>query len=275
VVVGIDGSADSDRALSWASTEAASRGTGLHLIVAVPVMYGEIPLAGTERAQEHETAATLLAEARATVGDRVAVTSQVVDDGAAAVLVAAGHNASMVVVGSRGHGVLPGLLLGSVAAQVALHAPCPVVAVREQASPRENRIVLGVDATRSDRAFEFAFEFATRTGAPVTAIHGFAERRPGTVSASSASMTAVAEHIQRGERLLAETLAACKEKYPGVAVTPESIPERPARLLIDASARAALVVVGSRGRGGFASLLLGSVSQAVLHHARCPVAVVR
>jgi nucleotide-binding universal stress UspA family protein len=132
-----------------------------------------------------------------------------------------------------------------------------------------------VDATRSDRAIEFAFEFATRTGAPVTAIHGFSERRPGTVSASSATMTAVAEHIQRGERLLAETLAACKEKYPGVAVTPESIPERPARLLIDASARAALVVVGSRGRGGFASLLLGSVSQAVLHHARCPVAVVR
>jgi nucleotide-binding universal stress UspA family protein len=85
----------------------------------------------------------------------------------------------------------------------------------------------------------------------------------------------VAERIAAGERAISEAVAGWAEKYPDVALTREAIPAAPARVLADASQRAALIVVGSRGRGGFTGLLLGSTSQAVLHHASCPVAVVR
>jgi nucleotide-binding universal stress UspA family protein len=159
--------------------------------------------------------------------------------------------------------------------QVAQHAPCPVVVVREPANPAQDRVVVGVDGSAdAQRAIGFAFDIAARNNAPLTALYGWPERRPGTVSARSPRLGAIGERIDAGERLLAESLAGWAEKYPDVSVIGEAVPVRPARLLVDASEQAALVVVGSRGRGGFAALLLGSVSRAVLHHARCAVAVV-
>jgi len=181
------------------------------------------------------------------------------------------------VVGARGHGAVTGLLLGSVSQHVSRHAPCPVVVVREQADPKARRIVVGVDGSPSgDNAIGFAFDAASRNEAPLVAIHAWHDVTASrVVGPSYAALANVAERIAAGERLLAEALAGWAEKYPDVTVTREAIPVHPARVLADATEHAALVVVGSRGRGEFTGLLLGSVSQAVLHHARCPVAVAR
>jgi nucleotide-binding universal stress UspA family protein len=246
IVVGVEGSADSDRAVEWAARAAARLDATLHIVCAL----NEITAA--------EEADRILAAAR-TLAAQIGVTeisAEQVDAAPAPALIAASGSAQLVVVGARGHGALGGIVIGSVSQHVSRHAACPVVVVREPADPRANRIVVGLDGSpESDKALGFAFDAASRAGAPLVAIHGWRFSSAG--------------------RALAEQLAGWAEKYPDVEVTREAIPVHPARVLADASEQAALVVVGSRGRGAFAGLLLGSVSQAVLSHARCPVAIVR
>jgi nucleotide-binding universal stress UspA family protein len=106
-------------------------------------------------------------------------------------------------------------------------------------------------------------------------VYGWRDHDSLTTGSGSPAWMHTAERIASGERLLERALAPWVEKYPDVEVTREAIPVAPARALADASEHAAMVVVGTRGRGGFAGLLLGSVRRSVLHHARCPVLVVR
>jgi nucleotide-binding universal stress UspA family protein len=133
--------------------------------------------------------------------------------------------------------------------------------------------VVGVDGSpTSEAALAFAFEAADLHGVPLLAVHTWTDYQ------IESTMTAVLEGdaIDADERrLLAERLAGWGEKFPDVAVTRLVTRYRPARTLLEQSAHAQLVVVGSRGRGGLAGMLLGSVSHALLHHAVCPVAVVR
>ncbi|HLN75773.1 MAG TPA: universal stress protein, partial [Nocardioidaceae bacterium] len=186
------------------------------------------------------------------------------------VLIEASSRAGTVVVGARGHSLLSGVVLGSVSQHVARHASCPVVVARTPYDPESTRVVVGVDgSTGSRKALEFAFEHAARHGDEVTAIHAW---RNASRDFSSESLV---EEIRAAERILAEALAGFAEQFPAVKVNSEAVPTAPSRVLADASQAAALVVVGSRGLGAFAGLLLGSVSQSVLHHAQCPVAVVR
>jgi len=203
----------------------------------------------------------------------VAVSTEVVDAPAVSALLDIARTAALVVLGARGHGPVHGLLLGSVTRHVTQYASCPVVVVRGQADPRQNRLLVGVDGSpNSQDALGFAMEHAARLEAPVTAVYGWHERDFG--ASSMVTWTRSAERIAAGERLLDEILAPWKAKFPTVDLAGEAIPVHPARLLADGSEHAGLVVVGSRGRGEFAGLLLGSVSQEVLQHARCPVAVV-
>jgi nucleotide-binding universal stress UspA family protein len=161
-------------------------------------------------------------------------------------------------------------VLGSVSQHVTRHASCPVVVVRAPYHPDAERVVVGVDgSTGSRKALEFAFDHASRSGAPVTAIHAWRDGARGD------AREGLVEEIRAAERILAEALAGFADQYPDVKVTTEAVPVVPQRVLADASQAASLVVVGSRGLGAFAGLLLGSVSQSVLHHAQCPVAVVR
>ena len=191
-------------------------------------------------------------------------------------MIAASSRAGIVVIGARGHGAVSGLLLGSVSQHVGQHASCPVVVTRERANPHQHRIVVGVDGSPgSDKAIDFAIEIAARKEVPLVAVHGWRDRSGATTGTGSPAWSKTIERIQTGERLLGDALAGWAAKYPQVEIVREAIPVHPARLLADASEHAALVVVGSRGRGGFVGLLLGSVSQSVLHHAHCPVAVVR
>ncbi len=275
VVVGLDGSADGERALAWAADAAAGRKAPLHLLCALSQERTDVPFAQADVDDARAQGNRVIHEARASLeGADVSISSEIVDIPAAPALIAASQRAAMIVVGSRGHGALAGLLLGSVSQHVARHAACPVVVVREQANPRANRIVVGVDAgPSSESAIGFAFDEASRRGVPLTAIHGW-QVTSDRLNPDAAVTNVPAKDTGR-DRFLAEALAGWSENYPDVQVAAEAIPVHPARVLADASEAAALVVVGSRGRGAFAELLLGSVSQNVLQHARCPVAVVR
>jgi nucleotide-binding universal stress UspA family protein len=277
VVVGVDGSPDSDRAVDWAFAEAGRRDRALHLIYAVPLVVDD-PAGAEVRESLYMQGRTLLAAATdrrpAEFGGDVTVGLAV--GPAAEILLEASAEAGLIVVGSRGHGGFAGLVVGSVSQHVARHAKCPVVIVRDPADAGSDRVVVGVDDSDSAAAaVAFAFEFAAARRASVHAVRAWRE-----ASLGGAGIVVPIQHDDldraRGERgMLNAALEEWTSKYPDISVTAEAVAAHPARVLCDASEHAAHVVVGSRGRGAFAGLLLGSTSQEVLHHSRCTVVVVR
>lgn len=202
--------------------------------------------------------------------------------GASASLLAAADTARLVAVGSRGLGGFSGLLVGSVAAALASHARCPVVVVRgpseEEPPPQTGPVVVGVDGSAdSERALGFAFATAAEMGEPLVAVHAWTEVG---VDGAWSLLAAPADHTKVTEvkrRLLAEQVTAWREKFPAVAVTERVVRDRPVRglLAVAAELHARLLVVGSRGQGPATGMMLGSTSWSLLHHAECPVAVVR
>ncbi|BCB89550.1 universal stress protein [Phytohabitans suffuscus] len=206
---------------------------------------------------------------------RVSVSGEVVTGGISAVLIGESRRAFAVVLGDRGLGGFTGLLVGSVAVQVTAHARCPVLIARGTA--RENGpVVVGVDGSpHSDRAVAFAAEEAVLRKTDLRAVHAWT----GPASTRAGDMLPLVydpELVGEDEsRLLSEATAGLTERHPDLLVAHRVVRGRAARTLIGQSHGAQLVVVGARGRGGFTGLLLGSVSQALLHHAECPVAVVR
>jgi nucleotide-binding universal stress UspA family protein len=189
-------------------------------------------------------------------------------------LIDASTAAWLVVVGARGHGLLSGMLLGSVSQHLARHAAGPVVVVRRPHDP-QRRVVVGVDGSEgSSAALDFAAVHAVRTGSALVVVHAWHSLANSAVVGPPFEHR-YAEEEQVAERVVAESVAGLSETYPDLEVDTETIPVPPGRCLADASQTASLVVVGSRGRGAFAGMLLGSVSQHVLHQAQCPVAVVR
>ncbi|MFD5255914.1 universal stress protein [Streptomyces bobili] len=285
VVVGVDGSASSLAAVELAAREAGLRGAGLSVVHAFvwPAMHvplGPSPL-GPPEGGIRNMADHLLAEAveraRAVAPD-VDVRHAVVTGEPLTVLEAQSRSADLVVVGSRGMGGFVGLLVGSTAVHLAAHGRCPVLVVREQPSA-EGPIVLGLDGSPAgEPAVDFAFAEATLRKAPLLALHAWTTWNaptPAPYDASAPYANPPGALAGQEERLLHEALAGHREKYPDVVVEHKTVHERTREALIEASRSAQLLVVGARGRGGFAGLLLGSVSQALLHHAHCPVAVVR
>ncbi|MFC4018001.1 universal stress protein [Micromonospora sp. GCM10011542] len=269
VVAGVDGSPPSLVAAEHAARAAVRRGRPLHLVhgylhalgYGVPVDPYElgVPAPSADgRAMLERTAAELAAR-----WPGLSVQVRQVAGGPAATLVEESGRAELVVVGSRGLGGFAGLLLGSVSTQVAGHARCPVLVVRPAERPvqgaAEAPVVVGVDGSEPARlAVTLAAEEAARRGAGLVLVHAEA-----------------AEQGAGETDLLGAAAAEVRGRHPGLAV--EQRPVRasaPQQVLVEASGRAGLLVVGSRGRGGFAGLLLGSVSQAVVQHAHCPVLVV-
>lgn len=190
-------------------------------------------------------------------------------------LLAAAREASMLVVGTHGHGRVAEVMIGSVSQHVATHASCPVVVVREPAAPTAHRIVVGVDGSGgSAAALEFACRRAELTGDVVVAVHAWkigkvVLDRKGQLPAD------IGPSIEDRERLLSESVAGVRADHPDVTLLQEAIPVAPGQALVDESANASMVVTGSHGRGAFAGMLLGSVSHEVLCRAECPVAIVR
>jgi nucleotide-binding universal stress UspA family protein len=292
VVVGYDGSPTSVAALSWALEAAGLRGAGVRVVYAVPptpeivAQFGgsiapDFAMAGEAGAQ---VLAAAVAEAHRVAPD-IAVDTRVVYASASAALLTDTHEDEMLVVGSRGLGGFAELLVGSTGVQLASHARCPVVVIRPQASGRQpepgsgaGRIVVGVDGSPvSDEAVHFAFQEASLRGVGVTALHAW-EKAPYDRPPAGSDLPAyvVADELAGTEaRLLADVLGTSTSRYPDVDLRQEAVNGDPVDALVTSSVGAVMVVVGSRGHGGFSSLLLGSVSHGVLHHARCPVVIVR
>ncbi|GAA2631379.1 universal stress protein [Dactylosporangium fulvum] len=286
VVVGVDGSADSLRAAEWAAADAARRGRPLSIVHAYlwPAMYAPmaVPLPPSFEENLREAAEHVLGEAaqRArSVAPSLDVSTDMPMQQATAALVDASRHAATVVVGNRGRGGFTGLLLGSVGVELAAHAACPVVVVRHEDRPHSadaGRVLVGVDGSHdAEHALRFAFEQASFRGVGLTVVHAY----QWPVSTGPGDMIPLVydeEGLQDNERrALAESVTGWIGKYPDVDVRRAMVRGQPAAVLAELSAGAELLVVGSRGRGGFTGLLLGSTSQAVIHHAACPVAVVR
>lgn len=282
VVVGVDGSATALDAVRVAVREAADRGRPLRVVHAfiwplLNVPLGPAPGApagGGLRNQAERIVAEAVAEARK-VDPEVPVTGAVVDGAATPVLLAEAREAALLVLGHRGLGGFAGLLIGSSTVQVSAHAACPVLVTKGE-SRADGPVVVGVDGSElSDLALGFAVEEAARRGTELVAVHAWLHPvplGPGDILPLVYDLDALAAEE---ERVLAEALAGWSERYPQVPIRRRLVRGDPARVLVEESAAAQLVVVGARGRGGFVGMLLGSVSHAVLHHSRCPVAVVR
>jgi len=210
---------------------------------------------------------------------RVSVSHAVVVGDVLKILVEQSSHAQLMVVGSRGTGAFAGLLVGSRSVGLAAYARCPVLVVRGEPDPSAP-VLVGVDGSPAAReAVAFAFDEAALRGTGLVALHAWTT---WNVPVPSPPQDPAAPYTYgRGvlaadeERLLAEALAGCAERYPQVRVEQRSVRAATRQTLVTESNKAQLLVVGARGRGGLTGLLLGSVSQAVLHHAHCPVAVVR
>lgn len=290
IMVGVDGSADALRAVDWAAVQAARRGWRLHIVHAVARQLFEplpAPRFAEIRTWMRNTGDEVLEEARAHAVRRapgIPTSTELVPDPPARGLLEASASSGLLVVGGHGSGRVAGLLLGSVALQVATHAVVPVVVVRGEdvaAAPavgppgRREEVVVGVDGSPASlAATDFAFEEAASSGALLRAVRAWTDLRGGGHAPVPPARDRDAS-IAEERRALAALLAEPRKAHPRVEVVEEVVHGRAARVLIEASTRARLVVVGHRGLGGFAGLLLGSVAHAVLHRARCPVAIVR
>jgi nucleotide-binding universal stress UspA family protein len=284
VVAGVDGSRASLLAVDWAVREAAARRAVLRLVHAAPWPVHAAPshrhaLAGHLDAGpgEPDTALTIagdvLAErtehARA-LAPGLTVDTRVIDGYAAPELVRESRGAVLLVLGRRGLGGFAGLALGSVAGYVTGRARCPVLLIPAGATPRDRvngRVVVGVDGLPAAApVVAFAFEEAAWRGVPLTVVHAW----PPPTTTSPAARPSAEE-----ERQVDVALAGWPDRYPEVALRREVVRGSPAGALMAELSPADLLVVGARGLGGFRDQRLGSVALALVHHAPCPVVVVR
>jgi Universal stress protein UspA and related nucleotide-binding proteins len=278
ILVGVDGSRAGLEAAGWAAREAALRHVPLRVVHAVPgwvLETGETGrYAGVARWMR-EGAETVLAggvDRARREAPGLEVDCALLPGDPRPALIEAAARAGLLVVGNHGLGGFRGLLLGSVAQGVAAHAPCDVVVVREAPAPR-GEVVVGVDGSpAAEQVLRFAFAEASLRGASLRAIHAW---RPFDLGGGYALGSDDPAGEQSERRMLGEALAGWGERHPDVKVVEEVVKGHPVEVLRHASEGADLLVVGSRGHGALAGMVLGSVSQGVLHHARCPVAVVR
>ncbi|MEU6078149.1 universal stress protein [Micromonospora sp. NPDC047074] len=282
VVVGVDGSAAALDAVRVAAREAAARRRPLRVVHAfiwpltgTPLGAAEGAPAGAGLRNQAERYVTEAITEATKVAPEVLVTGAVIDGAATPIMLDESRQAALLVLGHRGLGGFAGLLIGSVTVQVSAHALCPVLVVRGE--PRaDGPVVVGVDGSEcSTEAVEFAFAEASRRGAPLLGVRAWLFPSPVGPGDVLPLVYDLDEFAAEEERSLAESLAGFAERYPDVPVQHRLVRGSPARVLVDESKSAQLVVVGARGRGPLSGLLLGSVSHAVLHHAHSPLVIVR
>jgi nucleotide-binding universal stress UspA family protein len=283
VVVGYDGSPASEAAAFWAAAEAERLTAKLRVVhvLALPVASSPFGIAVALDVEPLRRAARQLLDkvCRRIRADHPGLTIDVVVEfgGTAPTLLQEATDAAVVVLGSRGLGEFRDLTTGSVSAHVATHAPCPVVVIPPNwTSADADGVVVGVDGSElSVAAIDYAFEQAAARNTTLTAVlawHDPVRTGPGDQLPLVYDLGALR---QESAALLAESVAGHTDKYPDVVVREELVRGHPDDVLIDAGRSAELLVIGSRGRGAFRGLLLGSTSRALVHYAPCPIAVVR
>jgi nucleotide-binding universal stress UspA family protein len=276
VVVGVDGSEESLRAVEWAAREAHRHGAPLRLVSAPtapprmlasdPAPQGVVKVLGSVPRRALAEAPDLLIDTDLLTGPP------------ALMVTGSGSGALMLVVGARGAGGFAAMLLGSVSRYTTMHASCPVVVVREETGAVHREIVVGIrDPHDATTTLSFAFDEAARRGATLVAVHAwhwspapFGEPGGRETVAHPAGHGKVSADVSRN---LAETLGAWREKYQDVPVREDIVRGHPARVLASYTARADLVVIGRHG-GHDTGPAIGAVQHGVLNHAHGPVAII-
>jgi nucleotide-binding universal stress UspA family protein len=278
IIVGYDRSAGSEAATAWALDEAVRSGAVVEFFhtyqapLWIPAASmvpspGGYPDGDIDRAVRDALAEAVTAARHTHPGVRTEIS--IGSDDAALTLVERSAEAALIVLGSRGHSGVAGLL-GSISTAVSAHAHCPVIVVRTPPEPGA-RVVVGVDdSPAAETVLAFAADQAAARHVPLTVIRA---RPPVTglwTDTSSMTRTGTDQELSSFEALV----AGWRQKHRDVTISAEAPIEHPVAALTRASGDAQLLVVGSRGRGAWRGLLLGSVSQNVLHRSECTVAVI-
>jgi nucleotide-binding universal stress UspA family protein len=284
IVVGVDGYPASNAAVRWAARDAVMRHLPLTLVhvvnPAVP-MWSQSPLPGGFAVWQENEGRRILDDALKIAQDTakddrsIQIKSEMIFSATVPTLVELSKEAELMVVGSSGRGALARGLLGSVTSTLLRHTPCPVAVIRDEdpvmPHPTQAPVLVGIDGSpASELATAIAFDEASRRRVDLIAVHAWSD----TEIFELPGLDWPAVKAEEG-RSLAERLAGWQERYPDVTVQRLLVCDRPARVLVETSESAQLVVLGSHGRGGFTGVLLGSVSNAVVQSVRMPVIVAR
>ena len=281
VVVGFDGSDAARVAAAWAADQATVLGRGLTLVHALmpPVTTGGL---GVSLPPSLDLLDELQHQAQAQLDEHAAtlacsdVRTAILVGAPSGVLLEASETAHLVVAGSRGRGGFRGLLLGSVSAQVAAHAPCPVAVIRAAAPSDATTVVVGIDGSPgAETALAFGFDQASRRGWNLVAVHAWDVPAYDLLIVPNGPVPIPLSDVADEEiRLTAEVLAGFRDDYPDVEVEERLVRAPAPQAIIEAAKGAAMIVVGTHGHGPAMGALLGSVSNAVLHKAHLPVVVI-
>nr|WP_228537587.1 universal stress protein [Nocardia sp. XZ_19_231] len=285
IVVGADGSKASDAAVRWAAKTAARRGRRLHIVHGLDITTMRL-FVGSLNVIEPEAVAKMHAHGKQiltgamrsahAIAPELTVTTELAESKPAQLLIDSSEAAHLVVLGA-----IPDIgaiaHLGSTLLAVTAHARGAVVVVPHIGAPPsdDQPVVVGVDGSNvGEAAIAVAFAEASERNAELVAVHAWSDLTVGEFAGQSYLDVPIAALEESEHTLLAERLAGWQEKYPDVRVTRTVVADGPRRYLGDWSKSAQLIVVGSRGRGGFKGLLLGSTSNWLVQHADCPVMVV-
>ena len=284
VVIGYDGSPDAEAALAWGLTFADRHAASVRIVQAFDPSQHTLRLVGGGGADAAERlyvqARHQMKEARDRSKDdhlhlriRTLLEPALPDD----LLIDQSRTAETVVVGSRGQSRMSTLLAGSTALSVAARAHCTVVAVRGKPSPQPSAhgVVVGTDGSPvAEAAIGFAFQQASELSAPLTVVHAWTDQMTVSIMGNTIPMYDPVDYSGEKHDLLVESLAGWSDKFPQVAVNVHVVKGHAISTLAAASADAELLVVGSHGHSVLRGMVLGSVSQGLLHRASVPVAVV-
>lgn len=287
VIVAYDGSTASRAAALYAAREARRRRVNLTMIYAhqPTPMWGPANLILDDYSWERDWVHRILTDGRnavTTAYPALEIHTKIMSGSAAGTLIDASATASLVVTGTQSTGGIVGHLAGSVAAQIAAHAHAPVIVVRDTDSSRTDptaagRIVVGLDGSdESQRALAFAVDEAADRGASIEAVYGWCIPDVHDVQPFINRTYNLEEEKAKADRLVAEAVSGWSDRYPDLTITHRIVYTfDPVDALQQAATAADLIVVGSRGHGGFLGLRLGSTVDALIRVASVPVAVVR
>jgi nucleotide-binding universal stress UspA family protein len=280
LVVGFDGSESSRSAMEWAAAEAETRGASVRVISSYfvqPVIEFGSGASGSV-ANTTETGVWCLNRLRtatAKVFDGhpgVEYDAEAVRQSPAAALLAGAKSADLVVVGSSGAGMITRFLLGSVSGSLLASSPCPVVVVPAALNAPTSRIVVGTDGSEhADHAVRWAADEADRRRAELVVAHIWKYSYHLTIG----GLDRADDFTPVDAELILDKSVEAARSVSGGDVRGELIEGNEADTLLELSTTADLLVLGSRGRGGFRAMLFGSIASAAATHSSCPTVLIR
>lgn len=275
IIVGTDGSAHAASAVTWAAAEARRLGMMLRIVTVFEQWIEVRPHSPEVHTEQEKRGLEVLDEAKQACLNRypeLQVETVLRSGDPIEELAQESADAHTMVTGTRGRGGFAGMLLGSTSRSLTVQSRAPLVVVPSHRGPETGPVVVGVDGSEeSERALAFAVEQATSRDVVLQAVQVVAEPQwYGPVDAYGPWLESITE---AAEESLNEQLKPIRAANHDLVISTKVVPGHPADALRRAAGDAQLLVVGSRGRSGARSMLLGSISHGVLHHAPCPVAV--